>query len=146
MKYLEILEDDCFRETARILKIPEKALDKLIFNGLMKLDYFEDSEEHAGEYLSDIRSANSLEKTEFYKIIFFRNIEEHETLEFLESIKIMRFGAVDPCPECGSQLQRSEEGGNGAIWYDVECENHNCNYAWSSEPDWDSMQGGADYD
>lgn len=52
----------------------------------------------------------------------------------------------NPCPECGCKLEVEHDGADGYEWEEHACSNSDCDYKNTTEPDWDLMPGGADYD
>ena len=65
-----------------------------------------------------------------------------EIPELLKSIFFWGDETVDPCPDCGCEVERESDSTDGISWENVECSN--CDYSTSDEPDWDSMPGGRD--
>lgn len=143
--WIKVNEDDAFREVAKILKKNEEELNTNIISILVKLGILDDDTTDAGQTLNQLREAANYKPVEFYKIIFKQELTE-EVLNYLGQLKVMAFGADDPCPECGCELDREDDFGDGHEWQDIKCTNGYCTYEWSTEPDWDSLPGGADYD
>ena len=64
-----------------------------------------------------------------------------DLIELLDSLIIIN--ELKDCPECGCETTKTEESYKKYKWENTTCSH--CDYASTTEPDWDSMAGGKDF-
>jgi hypothetical protein len=141
-----IRKNESFSVLATATGKNHQELENAIVETLVENQLILESYEDYGKTIQEIMDENQEEIDDFIKFAFPEKEVNSEIAELLKGIYIWGNGSENPCPECGCEMEVENDGIGTVQWVDFKCENPNCNYAESGEPDWDTMPGGIDYD
>ena len=136
-----LIHNDALREVAAQVTINTKELTEKIETALVDEGVINLDSEDAGHTIDEIALFSGYEAAELFKIVFGAETKSHELLAFFGALTFMGDG---DCPQCGGEVNTVLDGGHGHEWEDSECTV--CDWANSTEPDWDIMPGGYSYD
>jgi hypothetical protein len=141
-----IRKNDSFSVLLTSIGTTSHNLEDSILNGLINEQLIESSYEDYGKNLQTIIDENDWEMTDFLNVIFPDKQLNSEILELFKGVQVWGCGSEKPCPECGCEMDPFGDGIGTLQWTNWECENPNCDYRETEEPDWDVMPGGIDFD
>lgn len=140
-----ILRNDAFRLLCELSGKPEEALEKQILNNLSLECICSLDMEDAGVDIQTIGESSGYDLDMLTRALFPDNESlqiDREPREILNAVFLWGTGSDESCPSCGCQLEEEHDGTDGISWTNYSCENPNCDFADSGEPDWDVLPGG----
>jgi len=124
------------------LEISSKSLIDKVIDGLDDLGCIENHFTDAGQTVKEVLEKSNIPLWEFVTVIGLPYV----TGDIMKMIgEILLWGDADQCPECGSEIIITNDGFDDFEWEEHRCVNHNCGYSTTTEPDFDTMKGGKDY-
>jgi hypothetical protein len=143
-----IKKNDSFDVLSTATGINRDDLEQKIIDTLISEQLIEQHFSDYGRTIQDILELSEWKIEDFVEVLGWKEKSRinKEIPELLSSILIWGDASEHPCPECGCEMEATNDGIGTVQWVDFKCENPNCNHAESGEPDWDTMPGGIDYD
>lgn len=134
---ITIKQNDAFLVLQTITKLSAEDLEKQIITNLVNERIFYATNEDCGLTANDLAQDNGYATKEFIKVILPGYEESAEIPELLKGVLFWGLATNDPCECCGCELESENETQEGHTWTNKTCENSECGFKDSNEPDWD---------
>lgn len=141
-KKIQIKNDDVFHVLSIATGKTYQVLENLIFTSLMNEGVMDGDVQDAGLNLMFVAEQSGYSIEDIMEIVFPDLLGNTEVSEMLMAVTFWGL-EENGCPDCGCEVETTEDGSDGVTWLEFECTN--CEYKSTDEPDWDCLPGGKDY-
>lgn len=141
METVTIKKDHSSEELARMFSLDEKHMVNNILNYLHEHDYLFDELEECGMSVGEIIENNGATQQGCFYNVFYTH--DAEAMHHFGNLRI--YHTMEDCPYCGYITETETEGHDEHTWENTRCQNPDCDYELTGEPDWDCMPGGKDW-
>lgn len=137
-----IKHNDAFIFLAKAMNLPETKLVKVIYKNMLEEGVMYNDNTIAGFSIKSIFEENAYSEEQMFNVLFPESKPNQEALQVLSDIIFWGSGCEHPCPECGCECDVEVDGVGSEIWNEYDCQNSECDYKSSDEPDWEILPGG----